>query len=716
MQKLQKINGKIQKITKNLKVKTVEVINDIILPVRSLTTAKCAEALGSAATKQIFDERYAVNSVVLRAGKNEDGTVFIYGTTFKTIVNESPYVKAIVEANGDFKKTDTVPQEIMHWNTKTKELVLDYKINCNKRNDKGRIVYNTNVFCIVDFSMLETDLNSIYKFKKKKVQRAKKDILNSVFNCGIDMNNTAKNVTLAGKNIKEDHSLYEILSWSPSNERSETALFCSLDPQDSFQILNKVSGGTLSNAICKNRNMEELIKFSKRLGQLSAPSRSMGEFGNDKYGCMIYMHETEGPEDFEETEKAKLAKIGINIDRNTMDGAVVVHCEFAKDFYTSIGKKISLSQANLLAFQTRCSVLLSKVFGECKSDMNMKFRAARYKAMVPKERILEVAAGTDVSNYDKKDYDLIIVGNPDKIAIIMDKNGSKALKDISLQKIVDGHFMNYILDVAKCSETQTSGQMIQKFMAISKEATIRILKAKMDAQFDGSLTKYLDGDLDAINSSLTHFLLRHCEEALDNTEVLKDLISTELDRIDSQLKNYKVAVDSVFLRALFDDSYFVTNGAIDSVLGSSKYTGKLEAYSYDVELRHKDQIDAIYADDTIVNKEEALDKLLTGVAFKFPSPSADESVSLTFKTGKVLAERIANMNMLTKQQREVLLDDFINTSFGVIKMAPSNTIKHRLAGMDTDYDGVAIVFEKELVDLVLDNTKDKDGHTTIKSV
>ena len=185
-----------------------------------------------------------------------------------------------------------------------------------------------------------------------------------------------------------------------------------------------------------------------------------------------------------------------------------------------------------------------------------------------------------------------------------------------------------------------------------------------------------------------------------------------MDIIESQLKNYKVKIDAVFLRALFDDAYFLTNGAIDGVLGVSKYTGKLEAYSYDVELRYKDQIEAIYADDSIVNKEEALDKLLTGVAFKYPSPSADESCCMTFKTSKVLAERIANMNNLTRQQREVLIDDFINTSFGVIKMAPNNTIKHRLAGMDTDFDGVAIVFEKELVDLILN----KSEFTTIKSV
>lgn len=297
----------------------------------------------------------------------------------------------------------------------------------------------------------------------------------------------------------------------------------------------------------------------------------------------------------------------------------------------------------------------------------------------------------------------------------MDINGGKALKDISLQQIVDGNYMNYLLDVAKCSETNTSGQMIQKFMAADKERTIKVLERKALEQFDSSLDKFLNGDVNVKECSLAQFLARHNKDALTNTEVLKSIIETEMAMVESQLKNYKVQLDAIFLRALFDDAYFITNGAIDGVLGASKYTGKLEAYSYDVELRYKDQIDAIYADDSITNKEEALDKLLTGVAFKYPSPSADESAVMTFKTSRTLAERIANNNALTRQQREVLLDDFINTSFGVIKMAPNNTIKHRLAGMDTDFDGVAIVFEKELVEMVMESLGDNDGFTTIKS-
>ena len=717
MKRYQLKGSKIIKAVKQITMMTVEKINDIILPSRYNMSASAQKSVAKTMTKDIFNTSYAVDAVVLRASKSQtSGNIDTYGIAFKTVVNNSPYTKALVKANGDFDKKDAPVVAIKHWDKNEKCLVNDYEVTCNEKNEKGKVCVLTNALCIVDFSMLEADLNRIFFHNKELVAKEKKAIINKVLNVGLVV--SGKYMKLASQ--KEGASKrYEVISWSPSNERNETAIFTSIEQTKAFEIINRVSGGALFGALCRERKVQEVIKFSKRIGILSSPSTEMGLFGNNEFGAMIYMKETEGPEDYSDTEREKLDKIGVSrstIDRNTFDGAIVYRASFMQRFLASVGRKMSLAQANLFAVQSRCSVLLSKVFGESKTDFNVDFRADRYRAMVPKERILEVEAGTDVSNLNKGDYDLIIVGNPNKIGIIMDINGGKALKDVSLQQIVNGNFMNYLLDVAKCSETKTSGQMIQKFMAANKARTIEVLERKTLEQFDSSLNKFLKGEVNAKECSLAQFLARYgAEDALSNTEVLKTVIDTEMAMIESQLKNYKVEVDAIFLRALFDDAYFITNGAIDGVLGASKYTGKLEAYSYDVELRYKDQIEAIYADDTITNKEEALDKLLTGVAFKYPSPSADESAVMTFKTSRVLAERIANNNKLTRQQREVLLDDFINTSFGVIKMAPNNTIKHRLAGMDTDFDGVAIVFEKDLVDMVIESLGKGDGFTTIKS-
>ena len=68
---------------------------------------------------------------------------------------------------------------------------------------------------------------------------------------------------------------------------------------------------------------------------------------------------------------------------------------------------------------------------------------------------------------------------------------------------------------------------------------------------------------------------------------------------------------------------------------------------------------------------------------------------------------------ITREERAILLDDFLNTSYGVTKIGADNTLKHKLAGMDTDYDGIAVVFEKKLVDILLAKYKKNDGVATV---
>lgn len=659
---------------------------------------------------------YVGKEVILRAYVSKDSNrVYLGGQWFYTTVNYSPYNKALAKASGDLNKIGKSSLPICHWDKDTKQIVKDYTVITNHGEvGKDTIYKETPSLCIVNYSMLETSLRSIYKDTPQIIESEKQRLIDESFTMGLDLQDDG----YVACRTNPKGTLYNLISWSNSNERAETATFTSLDIDKAFRKIDEVSGGALSAGLKRERTIQELVKFSKREGILASPSVKTTTIGNEEFGIVIYMKETEGPEDYDDENRRILKDAQIKIDRNTYDGAVVYSAKYIRAMFRAIGIRISLSQANVLALQSRCSVLLSKVFGEGKSQKNINHRAKVYTSTVDPNRILRVKAGTDVSDKDKKDYDLIIVGNEKNIGMIIDKNGAKALNDISLQDIVNGNYMNYILDIAQCSETSTSGQALQKPLSVDKAATIKAMAHLTNNSFNTRLNDYLEGDLDVRNCSLERFMLRHVEKGVNNTAALQSLMKAELAQIESQLKNYRVKLDSVFLRALFDDSYFLTKGAIDGVLSASKYTGKLEAYSYDVELRYKDQIDAIYADDSIVDKEKATDELLTGSVFKFPSPSGDETVAMTFKTSRVLVERIANMKKLTKHQKEILTDDFVNTSFGVIKMAPDNTIKHRLAGMDTDYDGVAVVFEKMFTDILLKGFERRgdDGLTVIKSI
>lgn len=706
MNKYVLVNGNVQKAVKETVERMQEVVNGLRVPLRCGMTTNGHLSLCKAVTRDIYNTSFVIHTIVIDV-KGTTSDYEVTGTVFRSIGGNSPYARALAKANGDYdKKGETIG--ISEYDKK-EGVIPKYDVLCGDETAKTLYI-DAESLATIDFSCLNDTIKEMLKGKKEAQQNFKREVINKVLSNGMVINKD-KTARLA---TAEDEKVYNIISWSPSNERSETALLTSIELPIAEMIINEISGNAIYSAVRRSRKIKDLVKFSKRIGIFGAPATETATFGNELFGCMLYMHEIQGPEDYDAENKAKLLEKGIEIDRNTYDGSYMISAEFTQAMYKAKGKNISLSQALMMALQTRASVLASKVFGEAKSKSNMNYRKDLLINMVDPDKILRLQPGQDVTGLDKSNYDLIIIGSEDNVGVIMDKNGAKALGDISLKELAQGNFMNYVLDAAKASKTNISGQMLQKFISINKKESLIAYLELMDRQFDKRLGKSMEGDINPFKSSLAQFIFRYVDQR--NRAALEDLIKTELSQTESHIKKFNVEIDALYLRALFDDAYFITKGKINGVLGKNKYTGRLEAYSYDVEVMFKDEIEAIYADDTIVNKDEALAKLLTGVAFKYPSPSADENAIFTFLTAKQITERIANMDNLTKKERGVLMDDFVNTSFGVIKMAPNNTIKHRLAGMDTDYDGVAIVFEKVLVDIIVNHYVDNDGITVKKDL
>lgn len=691
----------------NTKVeKAVEVVNGFKASLDKSVGVRFHASMCKRGLKDIYSTSFVVNTIVLDVTGNP-ASLNVTGKVFRSIGGNSPYARALCKFSGDYNKASQWVQT-SEYDKKEGEVIDKYKVYCND-SEASTFYVNAESLAIIDFSCLDKKIKKMVKGKKEAAKCLKNQIVNKVLSTGMVIQGDKAYLA-----TDKSEGVYNIISWSPSNERSETALLTNIELPIAEDIINAISGGSIYSATRRKRKLSDLVKFSKRIGIFGAPATETCTFGNEKYGCIIYMKEIEGPNDYSDEENEKLVRRGIVIDRNTYDGSYMISAKLIQAMFAAKGIKISYAQALTLAPQTRASVLASKVFGEAKDDVNMKHRAETLISMVDPARILRVEAGQDVSGLNKADYDLIIVGNPDEIGVIMDINGGKALKDITLQDIVQGNFMNYMLDIAKASKTKISGQMLQKFISINKEAALKAYLMLMENQFDTRLGEKLRGEVNVFNCSLAQFIIGHV--ASDCQMALEEIIKTEISQTESQTKKFNVDIEALYLRALFDDAYFLTKGKINGVLGCNPYTGRLEAYSYDVELAHKEKIEAIYADDNIVDKDEAIAKLLTGVAFKYPSPSADENAIFTFLTTKQVVNRIAYMDGITKKEKQVLINDFVNTSYGVIKMAPNNTIKHRLAGMDTDYDGVAVVFEKVLVDIIVNHYNDNDGVTVKKGL
>lgn len=656
-----------------------------------------------------------IEGIVLRAAQDkESGDMYLYGEKFYTEGSNNPNARALMEYAKDFDTEEQVTIPLSHWDEDEKELVSDYTVKCNDSTAKRMYVF-TKTHTLVIYSQLENDIRKIMKNSTDaEIKDVKGKLVDNVETMGLRITNKNR-VYVANKAVEGTH--LTVLNWSPSNMRSETQLMTAIQPDDAFKIMDKVSGGALSEAMAGKLTVAGLTKLSARLGILGAPSVEMVKAANEEFGYVIVLDEILGPQDYNADTKKMLESNGIDIDNNTSDGAYCISVEMIQKSFARLGRNLSIDKALLFAAQTRANKYFTKVFGEAKTQKNMQFRLNRLIEMYGEDKVLFVEAGTNVSHLNREDYKVVVVGNRETLGCIIDYNGGKLLKNISLQKIVEGDVTTHLLDIAKCSETATSGQMLSKFLTADKEATINALLECMSNNFDTALENILSGDVNAHQASLAQFILRYVENGAENTAALEALIKEQLPQQISMVYKNRIDIKAYFQRALFDDTFFLTAGKIDSLLARNEYSGRLECYSRDVEVKFMEEINEIENSGlTREEKDAKLAVLLTGVAFKYPSPSSDENAIVTYVTSAQLKARINAMykaKQITREERTTLLDDFLNTSYGVTKLGADNTLKHKLAGMDTDYDGIAVVFEKKLVDILLTKYNDNDGLATI---
>lgn len=700
-------NGMIRKTTEVLAVENA-------IPAEKALSMVAHRGHARAVMNKLHEMVPIIEGIVVRAAKGKDGEPYLYGEKFYTKGTNSPNARALMDFAGDFDNKEQVSLKLHHWDENKKELIEEYTVKCND-SEAEKLYVTSKTHTLVIYAQLEKDLKWIYEGCSEKEIREKKHMfIDQVETMGLRV--TDKNrIYLANKIVNGTH--LTVLNWTPSSSRNETQLLTPLRQDTAFKIMDKVSGGVLSEAFNGMLKVYDIKKLSARIGILSAPAIEMVKAANDEFGYVIVLDEILGPQDYDMETRKMLESNGIIIDNNTSDGAYCISVEMIQKSFALAGRHLSLEKALLFAAQTRADKYFTKVFGEAKTQKNMQFRLNKLIEKYGEDKVLFVKAGEDVSHLNKEDYKVVVVGNRDMLGCIIDYNGGKLLKNISLQTIVNGDVTTYLLDIAKCSDTATSGQMLAKFLLADEEATINALLQCMADNFDEEFENMLYGDVDAHSVSLAQFIVRYCDDKIKNTAAIEALIKERIKNFKSMVYKSKVGVKAYFQRALFDDTFFLTGGKIDSLLARNKFTGRLECYSRDVEVKFAEEIAEIEnSDATREEKDAKIAELLTGVAFKYPSASSNENAMLTYVTTPQLKARINayyKAGKLTREERAILLDDFLNTSYGVTKLGADNTLKHKLAGMDTDYDGIAVVFEKKLVDILLTKNKDNDGVATI---
>lgn len=613
-------------------------------------------------------------------GSNENNDL-LYNVQ-NVVGGNSPVARAFVKKNTEAKDMTVIQFD-------EKGMPLFRKITTGDSNSRIRYDY-TDEIVLIRFS------NDMQTFGSMSSE----EIVESVISQGLTID---KDRVVVGKADEGTH--IDALIWTPSNERNGQILFTSLDSNEAWDKLEAIGGGSISRKLAGKMPIAKFKKLASRLGLFATPAVEFTQVGTDRHGLLVLDHELLSEEDFNTINKEILTKIGVEIDAKQWDGAAFFSAELALDGLKNLGmNRIDIKKALMFAFQLRVEQVYAKVFGEALHQSVLN-KMSRY--IIQELDKIEATTG-------KKLYR--IYGNEDCISMILDGNAAKIV-DLDQDAREEGMTV-YLLDIAKGSESGTATQMTDKFAIFNKEATAEFLfnrgkkdcldYAKSIGDNDCSL---LGGDINVWQT-----LLNIGKSAPADSKIAFDIFSDQYivskllkdtsKKHEAAYKKGRVSIASEFERALFDSTYLLTDGKISSLLKVDN-RGAIECYSTDILERFADEIEAIETNDNLsdIEKTAKLDEILTGAVIKYPTPGREEIELVRFKTEREVRATIMSYvedGIIDQATARIVFNYFSFTSYGTIKIAADNALKHKLAGMDTDYDGVVVVLEKALVDILVD--------------
>lgn len=613
-------------------------------------------------------------------GTNEDNNL-LYNVQ-NVVGGNSPVARAFVKKNTEAKDMTVIQFD-------EKGMPLFRKITTGDSNSRIRYDY-TDEIVLIRFS---NDMQTIGSMSSE-------EIVESVISQGLTID---KDRVVVGKADEGTH--IDALIWTPSNERNGQILFTSLDPNEAWDKLEAIGGGSISRKLAGKMSVAKFKKIASRLGLFATPAVEFTQVGTENHGLLVLDHELLSEEDFNTINKEILARIGVEIDAKQWDGAAFFSAELALDGLKNLGmKRIDIKKALMFAFQLRVSQVYAKVFGEALHQSVLN-KMSRY--IIQELDKIEAATG-------KKLYR--IYGNENCISMILDGNAAKIV-DLDQDAKEEGMTV-YLLDIAKGSESGTATQMTDKFAIFNKEATAEFLfnRGKKDCLDYAKSIGDNDCSLLGEDINVWQTLLNIGKSTPADSKIAFDVFSDQYivskllkdtsKKHEAAYKKGRVSIASEFERALFDSTYLLTNGAINSLLKVDN-RGAIECYSTDVLEKYADKIEAIETNDNLsdIEKTAKLDEILTGAVIKYPTPGREEIELVRFKTEREIKSTIISYvedGIIDQDTARLVFNYFSFTSYGTIKIAADNALKHKLAGMDTDYDGVVVILEKALVDILVD--------------
>lgn len=496
-----------------------------------------------------------------------------------------------------------------------------------------------------------------------------------------------------------------------------------LTPQDKLDIAEGRKALTDFPEFRDNFTKKEASKLPTRVAQQNTASMELASIGNDKYGVLYINEAFFGGSDYNDAvNKALSEDYGVEIDNMITDGQAIATEQIFIDAAADRGVTIKRSAVRGSAFQMRTEGLNDKVFTLFVSKM-MITRIA--KTLINKFKDVKDSNGNPV---------IYVIGNENNIAYIVDGNAAKLpnfwrmnREDAILRNMEYGNFKMAILAPANDSEANTSIQ------ALGKVLCDKLLSALTDNFYNmlgSSLERILKGSL-SVGSKTARTqkffaanLGRSTETAATQEMAMKELA----DQGMSALRKLKIPVSGSNLRALFDNTHLVTGNDNLSVLKLND-KGHIQAYSKTVCNKFRKELALIKADydETMINlmaskeagdmdeqsfnisrivakavRTSQVDWIMTSYTVKYPCPTDIEFAMFRYLAWFEVEEAIEALPC-NEYDKSLLVELYGSLKTGIVMIAPLNTIKHALAGMDTDYDGVTSFFEYEMVNQAVSN-------------
>lgn len=539
---------------------------------------------------------------------------------------------------------------------------------------------------------------------------------------------------------------YVPATWTPSQERKGSMLFTCL--ANVWKISEAIGGGAIGYMANKfrDKNLEKYKKLGARLGLFTAPSLYGGSFhtsgDNPTEGILILNNSLLGAGDFSDKEEAALKQkikelvpepqkeltmedlvgeedaneilqkqtkekeereakrqelLKAMPDKKTFDGAAWVASEKTAEIVKIMtGGRIILTkvEAARLSHQMRSNLVYSKVFADS---------------------VTKIVLDTIVK-YIKKHFEgeYKIYGNTDNIVAVFDSNAAKLIDFNFLdEKLIneDKEMQIYVLNPAKGTDCATGSQLFVKLGLANRKRTIdwaiKHRKSDLSKIIDsaycpvGGNANFMDSSINANNV----ILAQQEREAVKNRIVSDRLVVSRkvrdiFKKADADIAGFRFMLEecSKTLKALFDITYILTDEKVTSLLGETK-EGSVEIFAPDIE-------------------ESTGGKTVKAIGLKYPCPGEKEFERFSLVTYRQIKERILELKKggtITEEEARALVEYYQYSSFGAVILAPDNAMKNKLAGMDTDFDALSIIWEEGLVSILEDAAKTDAKAAGVKS-